>query len=465
MTAQLIYLAYGRQTKLSSQNFLLRIKSFILSQQRWRGVMKKKFATFKLVSLTLVVFFSLTGAVLAQERLVPKVDNFILLIDKSGSMFLTEQGAVPNKAVVARGILTEMNALIPELDYIGAIQSFPPNKTLVGPKRYDRNSFGKAIENLPVKGTIFGNRTPLGSGILDLGEVLKEMPRGKTAIIIFSDGEENLGVEALKAQDRLREKFSNLSFHTVSMSDKEKERATLREMSNRTDGIYVEGSDLSSDKMALERFVKEVFYLVQAPLDSDGDGVIDEADKCPNTPRGMEVDAQGCPLDSDGDGVVNYADKCPSTPPGVAVDSSGCPPDSDGDTVPDYLDQCPSTPKGATVNEVGCWSLKATMLFDTNSSYIKDEAHPLLDEVVSILEKNPQIEVEIQGYADNTGTAEYNQWLSERRAKRVMDYLVTKGITPERLQAKGYGSTRPVASNATEEGRAQNRRVELKRMP
>jgi len=438
---------------------------FILSKHRWRGVMKKKTTTLRVASLTLVVFLSLTGAVLPQERLVPKVDNFILLLDKSGSMFLTQQGAGPTKAELAKGILTEMNRLIPELDYIGAILSFPPNKILVGPRRYDRNLFRKAIENLPVKGTIFGNRTPLGTGIIDLGEVLKEMPRGKTAIIIFSDGEENLGVEALEAQDRLRAKFSNLSFHTVSMSDKERERATLREMSNRTDGIYVEGSDLFSDKMALERFVKEVFYLVEAPLDSDGDGVIDDADKCPNTPRGMEVDAQGCPLDSDVDGVVNYADKCPNTPPGVAVDSYGCPPDNDGDGVPDYLDQCPGTPKGATVNEVGCWALKATMLFDSNSSYIKTEAHPLLDEVASILEKNPQIEVEVQGYADNTGTAEYNQWLSERRAKRVMDYLVARGIDSERLQARGYGSTRPIASNATEEGRAQNRRVELKRMP
>ena len=427
--------------------------------------MNKKNMTLTLLSLTLVVFFLLTAALLAQDRLVPKIDNFVLLIDESGSMFLTQQKEVPTKARLTKGILTEMNELIPELDYIGAIQTFPPNKILVGPKRYDRNSFAKVIENLPVKGTIFGNRTPLGTGILALGELLKEMPRGKTAIIIFSDGEENSGVEALKALDKLREKFSNVSFHTVSMSDKKKERATLREMSKRTDGIYVEGSDLLSDKVLLEGFVREVFYLVQAPLDSDGDGVIDDVDKCPNTPRGMEVDAQGCPLDSDGDGVVNNADKCPSTPPGVAVDASGCPPDSDADGVPDYLDQCPSTPKGATVNQVGCWSLKATMLFDTNSSYIKAEAHPLLDEVVTILEKNPQIKVEIQGYADNTGTAEYNQWLSERRAKRVKDYLVAKGIGLERLQAKGYGSTRPVASNATEEGRAQNRRVELKRMP
>jgi OOP family OmpA-OmpF porin len=427
--------------------------------------MKKKTKTLRLVGLALAVILLLAGTALAQERLAPKVDNFILLIDQSGSMFLTQQGAVPTKAELAKGILAEMNKLIPELGYTGAIQSFPPSKILIGPQQYDRHSFAKAIESLPVEGTIFGNRTPLGRGILDLGEVLKNMPRGKTAIIMFTDGEENLGIEALRAQDSLRAQYSNLSFDTVSMSDNEKERATLRELSGRTDGIYVEGSDLSSDKMALERFVKEVFYLVEAPLDSDGDGVVDDVDKCPNTPRGMEVDAQGCPLDSDGDGVIDSADKCPNTPPGVAVDSSGCPPDSDGDGVPDYLDQCPGTPVGATVNEVGCWSLKATMLFDSNSSYIKKDAYPLLDEVATILEKNPQMKVEIQGYADNTGTPQYNQWLSERRAKRVMDYLVSKGINPERLQAKGYGSTLPVASNATEEGRAQNRRVELKRMP
>jgi OOP family OmpA-OmpF porin len=427
--------------------------------------MQKRTMTLRLVGLTLAVILSLAGTALAQERLVPKVDNFIFLIDKSGSMFLKQQGAVSTKAELAKGILQEMNKLIPELGYIGAIQSFPPSKILVGPTRYDRNLFGKAIESLPVKGNIFGNRTPLGRGILDLGEVLKNMSQGKTAIIIFTDGEQNLGVEALDAQDSLRARYSNLSFDTISMSDKEKETATLRELSERSNGIYVEGSDLSSDKMALERFVKEVFYLVEAPLDSDGDGVVDEEDKCPNTPKGIEVDAQGCPFDSDGDGVIDYADKCPGTPPGVPVDSSGCPPDSDGDGVPDYLDQCPSTPVGATVNEVGCWSLKATMLFDSNSSYLKKKADPLLDEVVTILKKNPQIKVEIQGYADNTGTAQYNQWLSERRAKRVMDYLVSKGINPERLQAKGYGSTRPVASNATEEGRAQNRRVELRRMP
>jgi outer membrane protein OmpA-like peptidoglycan-associated protein len=94
------------------------------------------------------------------------------------------------------------------------------------------------------------------------------------------------------------------------------------------------------------------------PLDSDGDGVPDYLDKCPNTPAGVKVDNNGCPLDSDGDGVPDYLDKCPDTPKGVAVDNSGCPLDSDGDGVPDYLDKCPNTPKGTQVDANGCPVMK-----------------------------------------------------------------------------------------------------------
>ncbi len=415
------------------------------------------------ISLILVLVISVAGVALAEERLVPKIENFIILIDHSGSMFLTHQGAVPTKAKQVKDILSAMNRRIPELGYVGAIQVFPPSKTLIGPEKYNRNSFGGAIENLQEKGKIFGNRTPLGRGIVDLGEVLKDMPPGKTAIIIFSDGEENLDIEALRARETVSAAQREINFHTVSLADKKEGRTVLEEISRVSDGISVEGGELASDEVALDRFVKDVFYLVEVLLDSDGDGVVDEADKCPNTPRGITVDARGCPPDSDGDGVPDYLDRCPSTPPGVAVDNSGCPFDSDGDGVADHLDKCPNTPKGATVNEAGCWSLQATTLYDSNSSYIRAAAYPLLDEVTSILEKNPEMEVEVQGHTDNTGSAEYNQWLSEKRAQRVKDYLVSKGIDPSRLEAKGYGLTQPVASNATEEGRAQNRRVELKR--
>jgi outer membrane protein OmpA-like peptidoglycan-associated protein len=90
------------------------------------------------------------------------------------------------------------------------------------------------------------------------------------------------------------------------------------------------------------------------PLDSDRDGVPDDLDKCPNTPFGVKVDNNGCPLDSDGDGVPDYLDKCPNTPAGVKVDSTGCVLDSDGDGVPDYIDICPNTPKGVQVDSLGC---------------------------------------------------------------------------------------------------------------
>ena len=90
------------------------------------------------------------------------------------------------------------------------------------------------------------------------------------------------------------------------------------------------------------------------PIDTDGDGVADYLDKCPDTPSGAKVDADGCPVDSDGDGVPDYLDKCPNTPAGIKVDKNGCAPDADGDGVPDQLDKCPDTPKGAKVDASGC---------------------------------------------------------------------------------------------------------------
>jgi OmpA-OmpF porin, OOP family len=89
-------------------------------------------------------------------------------------------------------------------------------------------------------------------------------------------------------------------------------------------------------------------------LDDDQDGVINKLDKCPNTPKGVKVDADGCPLDTDGDGVADYLDKCPDTPKGVKVDANGCPVDTDGDGVADYLDKCPNTPSGVKVDKNGC---------------------------------------------------------------------------------------------------------------
>ncbi len=152
---------------------------------------------------------------------------------------------------------------------------------------------------------------------------------------------------------------------------------------------------------------------------------------------------------------------CPPIPCPPACKKKVGPKDSDGDGVIDSLDRCPNTPKGATVNKVGCWVVKG-LLFDFNKADIKPQYYKNLDEVVKVLKANPGLKVEIQGHTDNVGSAAYNMKLSLRRAQAVANYLIQHGISPSRLTVKGYGFTRPVASNDTPEGRALNRRVQIK---
>ncbi|TWI76870.1 OOP family OmpA-OmpF porin [Desulfobotulus alkaliphilus] len=200
------------------------------------------------------------------------------------------------------------------------------------------------------------------------------------------------------------------------------------------------------------------------PLDSDGDGVPDYRDRCPDTPPGVPVDQWGCPIDSDGDGVPDYRDRCPDTPPGVPVDQWGCPLDSDGDGVPDYLDHCPGTPVGARVNALGCWEIQG-LTFGTASNVIESQYHGILDEVVAVLRRNPDLKIEVAGYTDSRGSDAYNRRLSRERATAVRDYFVRKGIDGARLRVVGYGPDNPIADNDTAEGRARNRRVELTPAP
>ena len=201
--------------------------------------------------------------------------------------------------------------------------------------------------------------------------------------------------------------------------------------------------------------------------DSDGDGVPDSLDKCPNTPKGTKVDAKGCPLDSDGDGVPDYLDKCPNTPKGCKVDKKGCPIDTDKDGVPDCLDKCPSTPKGSKVDKNGCPLVGEELLIITginfafNSAELDKDSQQLLERAVDNLKRNPQMKVLIEGHTDNVGPEDYNMGLSLKRAKAVEDYIVTQGIAEERMDVKGLGESDPLASNDTPEGRAQNRRVEF----
>ncbi len=197
------------------------------------------------------------------------------------------------------------------------------------------------------------------------------------------------------------------------------------------------------------------------PVDSDGDGVYDDADKCPATPAGAAVDADGCCLDSDGDGVKDYADKCPNTPAGAAVDADGCCLDTDGDGVKDYMDKCPGTAKGVKVSAEGCFeALTLNVNFKTNSAVIEDGYDGEIKAFSDYMKADSALKVEIQGHTDNKGSAAYNKKLSQRRAESVMNELVKYGVSADRLTAVGYGEEQPIVPNDTPENMFKNRRIE-----
>lgn len=203
-------------------------------------------------------------------------------------------------------------------------------------------------------------------------------------------------------------------------------------------------------------------------IDSDGDGVPDDRDKCPDTPAGVSVNEDGCPLDSDGDGVPDYRDKCPGTPPGAAVNEDGCPEDDDGDGVPNHRDKCPDTRPGVRVDKDGCEIIDSLVLnivnegFDFDKSKIKPYMAEDLRNLAERVKSSPGVEsIDIIGHTDSVGSETYNQGLSERRAHSVADYLSGQGLERRSMTVSGKGESEPVADNHTAEGRARNRRVEV----
>jgi OOP family OmpA-OmpF porin len=201
------------------------------------------------------------------------------------------------------------------------------------------------------------------------------------------------------------------------------------------------------------------------PQDDDGDGVTNDIDKCPGTPAGAKVDASGCEIDSDGDGVGDSRDQCPNTPAGAKVDEKGCELDSDGDGVADSADKCPDTPKGDRVDASGC-SFKEEIklpgvVFETGKADLKPESLPVLESAIATLKRYPDLNIEVAGHTDSRGSDALNLELSARRAETVLKYLRDGGVS-NTLTSRGYGERQPVASNTTDAGRQENRRVVLR---
>jgi OOP family OmpA-OmpF porin len=213
------------------------------------------------------------------------------------------------------------------------------------------------------------------------------------------------------------------------------------------------------------------------PPDKDGDGIVDAEDACMDVPGMKDPDPKknGCPPDKDGDGITDAEDACADVPGVKDPDpkKNGCPPDKDGDSIVDPEDACPEVPgvKDPDPKKNGCPLVQLTkkaivirdaIHFEFNKANILADSDTLLTAIAQIFKDHPEIKkVQIEGHTDDKGSAPYNLTLSQKRADAVVKWLVAHGVDKGRLVSKGFGKTKPIADNATEEGREKNRRVEF----
>ena len=296
---------------------------------------------------------------LGSNQYVQKVDSYVIVLDASQSMRDPYKYEGYSKFDFAKEVIVRLNETLPEMELQGALRTFGhgdcmPNAPTLAINELQKHKKEKLAEGLD-KVACDGGPSPLTTALNEVSKDLKDAS-GNIAVIVLSDGldMDDRPIEAARSMSR---QFGDrLCTYSVLVGDDPAGRAFMKRLAQVTDCAPVYEADAIATGKGMAAFVTSAF--LEKPRDTDGDGVYDHLDKCPNTPRGTKVDAVGCPVDidadSDGDGVPDSKDKCPGTPRGATVDWKGCPVDSDGDGVPDHKDDCPDTPKGVPVDKFGC---------------------------------------------------------------------------------------------------------------
>lgn len=379
-------------------------------------------------------------------KYVPKIDNFIIVLDSSTSMSVIYEGDDRgySKFRVAKDIVRQMINTMPEMDINGAIQTFghgisepfKQTETVYGMTTYSRSGLEQSLNS--VKFPAEGN-SPAGLAIESISNIIEDT-KGEFAVIIISDGENLEGNPMMQVRGMENRYGDRACLYTIWVGNKPAGKTFMEILAGEMGcGFSTSVDEIASGK-DMEDFVREVFLTtdrtraVDREIDSDGDGVYDDLDECPGTPFGVEVDEKGCPE------VVRT--------------------DSDGDGVYDDRDECPDTPRDVIVDHRGCWVVMGVK-FEYKRWNVQPQFNSNLDNVVKILERNPGLKIRIEGHTDDIGSMEYNLRLSGNRAKSIKDHLVEMGINQSRITTAGLGYTQPIASNDTEEGRALNRRAEI----
>lgn len=356
-----------------------------------------------------------TAAQIDGDMYASKVDNFLVIFDASSSMYDKYNGT--KKFDIAKRIAMDMNITLPEMGQTGGLRTFGhspkvsknPTELFYGMEKYSSAAFSQGLDKV----TEPGGTSPLCKAFIAAAGDFEPFA-GKNAVVIISDGLEK-GCSSLEQAKMLKEKYgASICTYTILVGNAPEGEKLMKELANIGECGFFTTADQLLDPAEMRAFVEKVF-LTDKP-------------------------------------VVKVAAPAPAPAPAPG------PKDSDNDGVTDDKDKCPNTPAGARVNADGCWVLDQ-VLFDFDKSVIKPAAYSFLDEVATILEKNPAMNVNLQGHTDNIGTAKYNMGLSLRRADAVKQYLINKGISADRLATEGFGFSDPATSNDTAEGRALNRRV------
>ena len=351
------------------------------------------------------------------DRYVAKVDNALILFDASSSMTEGLYKGRP-KIHIAKDFVYRMNQTLPKLNVNAGLRTFGQNAS-VGPGEtalvygmtgYSRAGLKGGLDAIEGR----GGYTPISAALAAAHGDLSGS-RGPIAVILVSDGEDP-HIPDLPLIDDLRalkNKYGDrLCIYTVGMGNDRAGLNRLREIAEIGGcGFYTHADELATvGEMA--DFVEKVF-LAERPK-----------------PAPKPEPKPAMPMDSDGDGVYDDRDKCPGTP------------------------------KGAIVDADGCW-VTGNIHFDFDKSDIKPQYESVLNEIASVMKRNPMQQLRIHGHTDSIGTEAYNQGLSERRARSAEQYLIGKGVDPANLSIMGHSFRRPIATNETDAGRAQNRRAEF----
>ncbi len=352
------------------------------------------------------------GSLIRSGHLQQKKDTFFVINDSSSSMsdiYLGSGFSGLTKLSVEKEILNRMNQTIPNITLSSGLRSFGYGPCLdwgytklnQSVQNYSTSSFASAINTLECS----SGGTPVNNAFTAANTDLASAS-GNIGVILLSDGY-SYESSPSPAIVGLKEKYGNkLCVYTIWVGNEKEQdgQAVLEKLSNISGCGFATTASAVASSNGMAEFVTNVFFKHVSPAeaDSDGDGVLDSKDKCPNTPKGTIVDRDGC------------------------------------------------------------WAFHG-VLFDFDKATIKSGNEKLFNNAIKVLKLNPGLTVEIQGHTDSRGAEAYNQNLSERRAASVKQHLVNNGIAASRLTTSGFGESKPVASNDTDAGRMHNRRVSFKR--